>query len=139
MLILTILIFLVLSAFFSGSEIAFLSASKLGVEIKRDKGSKRGAILASFYDKPKWFIATMLVGNNIALVVFTYFMTKLLEPSIIGFFGEGISLLLITLLITIVVLIFGEFLPKTFFRLYANDVLYFLAFPLLFLMMKMKM
>lgn len=132
MLILTILIFLVLSAFFSGSEIAFLSASKLGVEIKRDKGSKRGAILASFYDKPKWFIATMLVGNNIALVVFTYFMTKLLEPSIIGVFGEGISLLLITLLITIVVLIFGEFLPKTFFRLYANDVLYFLAFPLLF-------
>ncbi len=132
MLLLIIFIFLVLSAFFSGSEIAFLSASKLGVEIKRDKGSKRGAILASFYDKPKWFIATMLVGNNIALVVFTYFMTKWLEPSIIGFFGEGISLLLITLIITVVVLIFGEFLPKTFFRLYANDVLYFLAFPLLF-------
>ena len=132
MLLLIIFIFLVLSAFFSGSEIAFLSASKLGVEIKRDKGSKRGAILASFYDKPKWFIATMLVGNNIALVVFTYFMTKWLEPSIIGFFGEGISLLLITFIITVVVLIFGEFLPKTFFRLYANDVLYFLAFPLLF-------
>lgn len=132
MLVLAIFIFLILSAFFSGSEIAFLSASKLGVEIKRDKGSKRGAILASFYDKPKWFIATMLVGNNIALVVFTYLMTQLLEPSVIGFFGEGISLLLITLIITIVVLIFGEFLPKTLFRLYANDVLYFLAFPLLF-------
>jgi len=132
MLLLIIFIFLVLSAFFSGSEIAFLSASKLGIEIKRDKGSRRGAILASFYDKPKWFIATMLVGNNIALVVFTYFMTKWLEPSIIGFFGEGISLLLITLIITVVVLVFGEFLPKTFFRLYANDVLYFLAFPLLF-------
>lgn len=132
MLLLIIFIFLVLSAFFSGSEIAFLSASKLGVEIKRDKGSRRGAILASFYDKPKWFIATMLVGNNIALVVFTYFMTKLLEPAIIDFFGEGLSLLIITLVITLVVLIFGEFLPKTFFRLYANDVLYFLAFPLLF-------
>jgi len=132
MLVFTILIFLALSAFFSGSEIAFLSASKLGVEIRRDKGSKRGAILASFYDRPKWFIATMLVGNNIALVVFTYFMTMLIEPSIISFFGEGISLLLITLIITVVVLIFGEFLPKTFFRLYANDVLFFLAFPLLF-------
>jgi len=132
MLLFCIFIFLILSAFFSGAEIAFLSASKLGVEIKRDKGSKRGAILASFYDRPKWFIATMLVGNNIALVIFTYFTTKLLEPSIIGFFGEGISLLLITLIITVVVLIFGEFLPKTLFRLYANDVLYFLAFPLLF-------
>lgn len=132
MLILAILLFLVLSAFFSGSEIAFLSASKLGVEIKRDKGSKRGAVLASFYDRPKRFIATMLVGNNLALVVFTFFMTKLLEPSIISFFGEGISLLLITLVITVIVLIFGEFLPKTLFRLYANDILYFLAFPLLF-------
>lgn len=132
MLLLGIIVFLILSAFFSGAEIAFLSASKLGVEIKRDKGSRRGAILASFYDKPKWFIATMLVGNNIALVVFTYLMTKLIEPSIISYFGEGISLLLITLIITVVVLIFGEFLPKTFFRLYANDVLFFLAFPLLF-------
>lgn len=132
MLLFIILVFLMLSALFSGSEIAFLSASKLGIEIKRDKGSRRGNILASFYDKPKWFITTMLVGNNIALVVFTYFMTKWLEPSIIGFFGEGISLLLITFIITIVVLIFGEFLPKTFFRLFANDALYFLAFPLLF-------
>ena len=132
MLFLIIIIFLLLSALFSGSEIAFLSASKLGVEIKRDKGSKRGNILASFYDRPKWFITTMLVGNNITLVVFTYFMTQLLEPSIIDFLGEGFALLIITIIITVVVLIFGEFLPKTFFRLFANDALFFLAYPLLF-------
>ena len=133
--IVIILITLILSAFFSGAEIAFISANKLGIEVMRNKGDKRGRILANFYEKPKGFLSTMLVGNNISLVIFTIFMTKLIEPSLIPSFGEESKFLLIivTLIITIVVLIFGEFLPKTLFRLYANEILYRFSYPLSFL------
>lgn len=122
----SIIITLLLSAFFSGSEIAFVSANKLGVEVMKNKGDKRGRILADFYSNPKGFLSTMLVGNNIALVVFTICMSQLIEPLFIPTFGEESNLLLLvtTLIITIVVLIFGEFLPKTIFRLYANEILY---------------
>lgn len=133
MLITFIVIFLLLSALFSGSEIAFISANKLRVELKKKKSARRGAILAQFYDNPSDFLGTMLVGNNIALVVFTALMTKLLEPYLGPVFpGEGniLRLLIDTLIITVVVLIFGEFLPKTLFRLYADEILYFLAIPL---------
>lgn len=135
MLIFTIILFLLLSALFSGTEIAFVSASKLRVELKRKKGSRSGIILANFYEKPAEFLATMLVGNNIALVVFTTLASKPLE----GFLGEeylnlGLSapilLLINTLILTIIVLIFGEFLPKTFFSLFADQLLYFLAIPI---------
>jgi len=133
--IVIIIITLALSAFFSGSEIAFVSANKLGIEVMRNKGDKRGKILANFYEKPKGFLSAMLVGNNIALVIFTIFMTKLIEPLFMPPFEEGSKLLLVivTLLITIVVLIFGEFLPKTLFRLYANELLYRFSYPLSFL------
>ena len=128
-----ILLFLLLSALFSGTEIAFISASKLAVELKRSKGSRQGKVLANFYDKPASFLSTMLVGNNIALVIFTILMTAPLEQFFIslGFEVDSIVLLLInTLLITVIILLFGEFLPKTLFRLFANEVLYWLAFPL---------
>ncbi len=132
-----ILLFLLLSALFSGTEIAFISASKLGVELKRSKGSRQGKVLARFYDKPASFLSTMLVGNNIALVVFTMLMTKPLEIFFSAYFGfeaDGILLLLInTLLITVIILLFGEFLPKTLFRLFSNEVLYWFAYPLEFL------
>jgi len=132
-LIIAIVIFLLLSAFFSGSEIAFISANKLSVAVKKDDDTRRSKILASFYDKPKEFISTMLVGNNIALVAFTYFMTKLIEPLIVPITGDGVfSLLTYTLIITIVVLIFGEFLPKTLCRLFADKLLHVFAFPLAF-------
>lgn len=131
MSIATILIFLILSALFSGSEIAFISANKLKIEIKKKKGERRGNILAKFYENPSSFLGTMLVGNNIALVVFTIMMTNLLNGYYGSYFSNSLVLLLInTLLITIIVLIFGEFLPKTLFRLYADDILYFLAYPL---------
>ena len=129
MLIFSILLFLLLSALFSGSEIAFISASKLEVELKKMQGSRRGSILAKFYESPSDFLSTMLVGNNIALVVFTISLTKLM----IDYGGEWLAtegasgLLLRTILITLVVLIFGEFLPKTLFRLYSNSILYALA------------
>ncbi len=123
-------IYLFFSALFSGTEIAFISASKLRVELKKQKGSKKGTILAGFYDNAARFLGAMLVGNNIALVLFAMVMEGLLEPMLEGFIPGGISLLVYTLIITIIVLIFGEFLPKTLFRLYANDILYFLAYPL---------
>jgi len=127
---LSIIIFLLLSALFSGTEIAFISASKLLVELKKKKGSRRGRIIADFFEKPSEFLGTMLIGNNIALVIFSILMTEALEP----FFEESLNefglLLVTTLIITLVVLIFGEFLPKTLFRLYADNILYFLAFPL---------
>jgi len=126
-----IIIFLILSAFFSGAEIAFVSANKLGVEIKRDEGSRRGRILGKFFDKPDDFLGAMLVGNNIALVVFTYFTAELLSPLIGSFVsGEAAIGLVITVLTTLIVLIFGEYIPKTIFRLFSNEALYFLAFPL---------
>lgn len=128
-----ILLFLLLSALFSGTEIAFISASKLAVELKRSKGSRQGKVLARFYDKPASFLSTMLVGNNIALVIFTILMTRPLDYCFesLGFEeGSFVLLMINTLLITVIVLIFGEFLPKTLFRLFANEVLYWLAYPL---------
>ncbi len=133
-LVIAIIVFLLFSAFFSGSEIAFVSANRLGVAVKKDQGSRRGRILANFFEKPDNFISTMLVGNNISLVAFTALMTKLMEPWIIPWLGNGLfSLLFYTLITTAIVLIFGEFLPKTIFRMYANKLLYIFTYPLAFL------
>lgn len=133
-LIFWIIVTLILSGFFSGSEMAFVSANKLGIEVLRNKGKNRGKFLSYFYDKPKKFLGTMLVGNNIALVVFTILMTSLIEPYLNPLTGAGSipTLLIVTLIITIVVLIFGEYIPKTIFRLYANEFLYKLSYPLMF-------
>lgn len=137
MLTITIIVFLFLSALFSGSEIAFISANKLRVELKRQKGTRRGSILSRFYEKPSEFLATMLVGNNIALVVFTTLITIPLSKMLEIYFGFQedaiLTLLVNTLIVTVIILIFGEFLPKTLFRLFADKILYFLAIPLRFL------
>ena len=128
-----VLLFLLLSAFFSGSEIAFISANKIRIELLKEQGRLRGKILSGFYEKPREFLGTMLVGNNVALVVFTTLMTKILSPVIKPIIGDGAFLLIInTLIITLIVLIFGEFLPKTVFRIYANTAMSILATPLQF-------
>ncbi len=133
MLVFWILFFLLLSAFFSGSEIAFISANKLGVEVERGKGTRKGRILANFFDHPKDFLSTMLVGNNIALVAFTTLMALLIEPYIMRVTGNDWAILsMMTLVSTIVVLLFGEFLPKVFFGLYANELMGVLTYPLAF-------
>ena len=132
-LILVIIVFLVLSAFFSGSEIAFVSANKLGIAVKKEQRTRRGLIISKFYEDREGFLSTMLVGNNIALVAFTYFATKLMSPAIEPYIGDGFGALLVyTVIITIIVLIFGEFLPKTFFGMYSTKALYLFAFPLVF-------
>ncbi len=129
-----ILVMLLFSAFFSGSEIAFVSANKLGIEVLKNKGTRRGKIIASFYDKPREFLSSMLVGNNISLVILTILASQLIEPWLLPFFGSNsIALLLgVTIIITVFVLIFGEFIPKTLFRLFSNELLYKLAFPIRF-------
>ncbi len=124
---------LMLSALFSGAEIAFISASKLRVELKKKKGAARGRILSRFYDDPASFLGTMLVGNNIALVLFTTLLTRLIEPFLLQapvLENPMVLLLSETIVATIIVLIFGEFLPKTLCRLYADEVIYFLAYPI---------
>lgn len=125
-----ILIFLAFSALFSGLEIAFVTSNKLKVELRKKKGAHRSQILAGFYENPSVFIGSMLVGNNIVMVGLTYFATQLLNPYLQPFVGDGFLLMLAnTILITMVVLMFGEFLPKTIFRLYADQILYLLAYP----------
>ncbi|MEM8527608.1 MAG: hemolysin family protein [Bacteroidota bacterium] len=129
MLILGIVLLLILSAIFSGTEIAFVSASKLQVELKKNKGGKRGEVFAHFFDRPGRFLSTMLVGNNIALVTFSLLCEVLLQKQL-PIESKLAELLIYTLITTVVVLIFGEFLPKTIFRLFANQILYALTYPL---------
>lgn len=132
-LVFVVILVLLLSAFFSGSEIAFISASKIEVELKRKTGGRRGRILSSFFDKPDRFIGSMLVGNNIALVIFTVFMDRILEPVFEGTFSNDAWLILTkTIITTLIVLVFGEFTPKTIFGIYPNRLLYFFTYPLNF-------
>lgn len=128
-----IIFFLLLSALFSGSEIAYVSANKLKIELIKKRGSRRGKIITRFYDRPANFLGTMLVGNNIALVVFTSLVERSLNPYLARLTqSEFLLFLLVTIIITVIVLVIGEFIPKTFFRLFSDNALYFLAFPLRF-------
>jgi CBS domain containing-hemolysin-like protein len=131
-LIIVIIVLLGLSALFSGAEIAFVSANKLGIEVLKNKGSKKGNLIAQFYDNPRLFMSSMLVGNNIVLVMFTIFASELVEPFFWSIFDkDSLSIILIvTVIITVVVLIFGEFLPKIFFRMFSNESLFKLAYVL---------
>lgn len=124
---------LVVSAFFSGSEIAYVSADRLRIALKEQQGSKRAKLVAKFFNNPSNFLGTMLVGNNIALVIFGNFMETALIPFLLGIFpsmGEFGVLISITLLSTLVVLVMGEFIPKIFFRLYSTNLLLFFIYPL---------
>ena len=107
---------LLLSAFFSGMEIAFVSSNKLRFEVEREEASITATIIEKFYRHPQQFITTMLVGNNIVLVVFSIKMNELLLPYF-SFTQNGILIsLLVSLIATIIVLFFGEYLPKMIMR-----------------------
>lgn len=127
-----ILITVILSAFFSGMEIAFVSSNKLRIEIDKKKGYIISSFLSVFTKHPSHYIATMLIGNNIALVIYGLAMAKLLEPQIQEFFSnDGTVLLIQTLISTIIILLFSEFLPKTIFRVNPNKLLRAFAFPVM--------
>jgi CBS domain containing-hemolysin-like protein len=131
--VLPVVLVLLLSAFFSGSEIAFISASKIEVELKRKTGGRRGRILSSFFDQPDRFIGIMLVGNNISLVILAILMNRILDPILIPLIANSALLIFTnTIITTLIVLIFGEFLPKTIFGIFSNKLLYFFTYPLNF-------
>jgi putative hemolysin len=140
MIFLAIFLLLLLSAFFSGTEIAFISANKLGIEVLKNKGHRRGELLATFYEKPREFISAMVVGNNIVLVVLTILATSVLETFLYEYFQKDslIQVLVITGIITVVVLIFGEFLPKMMSRAYSNELLYRMAYTVNFFLILLK-
>lgn len=128
--VLIIIFMLLLSAFFSGMEIAYVSSNKIHIEIEKKQNNFLAGILKKITKRPSKFIATMLVGNNIALVVYGFFMGDLLIQFIpvAGFTG----LLIQTVISTVVILLTAEFLPKVFFQIYANNLLKFLALPAYF-------
>jgi putative hemolysin len=131
-----VIISILLVAFFAGIEIAFVSANKLNVELKKKQGSKDGTVIARFMEHPEDFIGTSLVGINIALVVYEQYMTKLTEPMFHHlppmFNNQYVHLILDTLIGTIVILILGEFLPKAFFKNKAEKILFFFRVPIQF-------
>lgn len=125
---------LLFSALFSGVEIAYVSANKLRVELKKQQGGRRGELITRFYAQPARFLGAMLVGNNIVLVIFTMLLASLLTPILSPIIqGEVLLSLLITVIGTLIVLVFGEFLPKVLFRNYAEKAIYNLAFPIQFM------
>jgi CBS domain containing-hemolysin-like protein len=129
--ILVIVSALFASAFFSGAEIAFVSSNKLKIELDKNKGLLSGKILSKFVEKDSRFIATMLLGNNIALVVYGIYMAKLVEPWLARFIdSDGLILLSQTVFSTLLILVTAEFLPKATFQINPNRALQLLSVPL---------
>ena len=139
-----------LSAFFSGMEIAFISSDRIFLEIEKNQGNIIARILTRITETPSKFIAAMLVGNNISLVVYGIFMgdriISLLYP---GADEANLSLTILfyqTLISTVIILLTAEFLPKVFFQLYANKLIklfiipaatfYYLFYPITFFVIK---
>ena len=134
---LVIIICLILSAFFSGMEIAFVSANKIFLEIEKQQAGFNAKFLNFITKNPSRFIATMLVGNNISLVIYGIFMgdriLQLFFPETLS--GEGISIRIVfiqTVISTIIILITAEFLPKVFFQQFSNVLIKIFAFPTAF-------
>ena len=130
---------LILSAFFSGMEIAYVSSNKIHIEIEKKQDGLLAIILSKLTAKPSKYIATMLIGNNIALVIYGFFMGDLLvewfqsllplQSGFLNYALTDLSLLSQTIISTIVILITAEFLPKVFFQIYANTLIKILALP----------
>lgn len=131
-----IIVVLLFSAFFSGMEIAFVTSNKLKIELERKQDSFTGRIIALFTRSDSRFISTMLVGNNIALVLYGMLTARVLDPLLISWLPEGFEnnallLFLQTLISSIFILIFGEFLPKILFQINPNSTLRFFSLPTL--------
>jgi len=131
-LLFSILITMLFSALFSGTEISFFSANRVRLELDNQKGGTVPGILKYFYDHSERFISTMLVGNNIALIFYGIFMGKLFGPLIHNHITGSPFLvaLLQTILATIIILITGEYLPKSLFKMNPNTMLRTFAIPL---------
>jgi CBS domain containing-hemolysin-like protein len=137
--VLIIIVCLLLSAFFSGMEIAFVSSNKVHIELQKNQTDIIASVLKTLTKKPSKFIATMLVGNNIALVVYGFFMGDLImnwflgmqpvQNEFLSYLITEASLFTQTLISTLVILFTAEFLPKVFFQIYANVLLKVFSVP----------
>lgn len=124
---------LILSAFFSGMEIAFVSSNKLRIELDKKQGMFPSKLIEVFSKNTSQYLATMLIGNNIALVIYGLVMAQVLEPVFTLFVQtDGLVLLLQTIFSTLIILMFAEFLPKTLFRINPNQTLKVFAIPVYF-------
>jgi CBS domain containing-hemolysin-like protein len=138
LLISLILISLIFSFFFSGIEIAFISANKLQLELQGKQGILSGKIFSKFIKKPSMFIGTTLIGNTIALVLYGIFMAQLLEPQLQALLPDDLQndvtiMIVQTMVATVVVLFTAEFLPKSLFLINPNFMLTALAVPFNFM------
>jgi CBS domain containing-hemolysin-like protein len=137
--VIIIIVSLILSAFFSGMEIAYVSSNKIHIEIEKKQDGILAKVLTKLTAKPSKFITTMLIGNNIALVIYGFFMGDLLvdwfqsllptNNPFINYMLTDLSLLSQTIISTFIILITAEFLPKVFFQIYSNTLLKALAIP----------
>ena len=134
--IIMILSMLILSAFFSGMEIAYVSSNKVHIAIEKQQDGFLSKILQKITKRPSKFIATMLIGNNIALVIYGFFMGDLLMGYIATYLtiepNGFLALFIQTIVSTVVILLTAEFLPKVFFQIYANSFVKFFALPVYF-------
>jgi len=133
-LILIIILMIVFSGFFSGMEIAFVSSNRLKQELDLKRNLLNARILSVFFNNPSRFIGSLLLGNNIALVIYGMAMAKLLEPAIVKVLPEALlsefSVLLVqTIVSTLLILITAEFIPKVLFRINPNSTLKIFAIP----------
>ncbi len=128
--IIVIMVSLAMAAFFSGLEIAFVSANKLRIELKSKHGSHWAALVADYYKSPSRFISTILVAYNIVLVIYGIFIGKQLNDFLSPFhFSRVSNLLIITVVSTIIVLFTADFLPKALFRINPNFILSIFIYP----------
>ncbi len=130
-----VIITLILSAFFSGIEIAYISSNKLKIEVEKNKGNFSAVLLSRFINIPSKFIGALLLGNNIALVVYGIAMAIILEPVLLNILPEGLQqeyfiLLCQAIIATLLILIVAEFIPKALFRIKPNAILNIFAIPL---------
>ena len=132
---LVVIISLFFSAFFSGMEIAFVSSNKLKIELDKNKGLFSAKILADFVKYPARFLGALLLGNNIALVIYGMAMAVILEPFIysiipVPYTSEFVVLVIQTIIATVIILIAAEFIPKALFRINPNTILNIFAIPI---------
>ena len=131
--ILTIIIVMIFTSFFSGMEIAFVASNKLRIELDKKQGQFGSKLISFFTENPRQYFATMLIGNNIALVIFGLIISRLLSPVLMPLLQSDLAVIIVnTVISTALILLMSEFLPKTVFMISPNFFLNLLSLPAMF-------